>query len=65
MAGANDVTETEIQIRISVVLALNRLIMNIIDLHTRDTGQHPSGLEYLWPPDVQGLLLTYWFKVCT
>ena len=46
MAGANDVTETEIQIRISVVLALNRLTTNSINFTTKDTRQHLSGLEY-------------------
>ena len=49
--GANDVTETEIQRSISVFLAPNRLIKNIIDFPTKDTRQHPSGMEYLWPPD--------------
>ena len=52
-----DVTETEIQRTMSVVLAPNRLITNSVDFPTKDTRQHPSGLEYLWPPDVQGLLL--------
>ena len=46
MAGGNDVTETEIQIIISVVLAPNRLITNSIDFATKDTCQHPSGMEY-------------------
>ena len=57
MAGSHDVTETEIQRRICVVLALNMSITNSIDLPTKDTRQHPSGLEYFWPRGVQGLLL--------
>ena len=34
-----------------------RLTTNSINFSTNDTHQHPSGLEYCWPPDVQGLLL--------
>ena len=44
--GAEGVKETEIQRSISVVLAPNRLITNSIDFATKDTCQHPSGMEY-------------------
>ena len=64
MAGSHDVTETEIQRSISVYLAPNILVTNCIDFSTKDTRQHPSGLENLWPTDVQGVLLTCLFKVC-
>ena len=61
--GAKGVTETEIHVGLSVVLALNRLMAKSINFPTNHTCQHPSGLEYLWPPDVQGLLLTCLLKV--
>ena len=54
MAGASYIREIKIQRSISVVLAPNSLIMNSIDFSTKDTRQHPSGLEYLWPPDIPG-----------
>ena len=46
MAGSHDVTETEIQRSIGVVLAPNRLTTNSINFTTKDTRQHLSGLEY-------------------
>ena len=64
MVGASYIRETKIQRSISVVLAPNRSITNSIDFPTKDARQHPSGLEYLWLPDVHGFLLTCLFKVC-
>ena len=40
-----------------MVLASNRFKTESFDFSTKDTRQHPSGMEYFRPPDVQGLLL--------